>query len=222
MTRLIPLQYADARASQSAHTLADLRFRALLSEAQWAQLPPAIRRRFAKRLEDGGTIVYAGRVTETVMSRVGAALAQAARIIGGPLPTARDIDVPSVVTVTEDFRAGGQIWTRLYARRRGFPQVIHSSKRFAGPTGLEEHVGCGVGMTLTVCTTERALIFKSARYFLEIGRWRAYLPNWLCPGALTVTHAEIAPTRFAFTLDIVHPWLGLLIHQYAVFEESCT
>jgi hypothetical protein len=181
-----------------------------------------LRRRFAKRLEDGGTIVYTGRVTETAMSRAGAALAQVARLIGGPLPTARDVDVPSVVTVTEDFRAGGQVWTRLYARRSGFPQVIHSSKRFAGPTGLEEHVGSGVGMTLTVSTTERALIFKSARYFFEMAQWRVYLPRWLSPGALTVTHAEIDANRFAFTLDIVHPWLGQLIHQRAVFEESRT
>jgi hypothetical protein len=227
MPRLNPHQNVDTRAPQpdaaiADVTLADLRFRALLSDAQWAQLPAAIRRRFAKRLADGGTIVYSGRVIETMMSRAGAILAHGARLIGGPLPTACDVDVPSVVTVTEDFAAGGQVWTRLYARRRGFPQVIHSSKRFAGPTGLEEHVGYGVGMTLTVGTTADALIFKSARYFFEVGRWRCYLPLWLCPGALTVTHSEIDPTRFCFTLEIVHPWLGQLIYQRAVFEESRT
>jgi Domain of unknown function (DUF4166) len=222
MTRMMPLPHVDVTAPPSDLVWVDLRFRALLSDASWAQLPPAVRRRFAKRLADGATVVYSGRVTETVMSRAGAALAQCARLIGGPLPTACDVNVPSVVTVTEDLSAGGQIWTRIYARRHGFPQVIHSSKRFAGPTGLEEHVGYGVGMTLTVCTTEQALIFKSARYFLDVARWRIYLPAWLCPGALTVTHAEINPARFSFTLDIVHPWLGLLIHQRAEFEESST
>jgi hypothetical protein len=128
--------------------VADPRFRALLSEADWAALPPPIRRRFSKRLADGNTAIYVGEIRESWMSRIGWLLAQVLRLIGGPLPTAADTGVPSVVTVTEDMATGGQIWTRLYARRRGFPQVIHSSKRFAGPTGLEEYVGFGIGVSL--------------------------------------------------------------------------
>ena len=203
-----------------AQPLGDLRFRALLADQQWARLPPAIRRRFSKRLAGGSTVVYTGRVTEMTMSRLGSALAHLARLIGGPLPTSCDVDVPSVVTVTEDMRSGGQIWTRLYARRRGFPQVIHSSKRFAGPTGLEEHVGCGVGVTLMVRATDNALVFASDRYFVDVGRLRVWLPQWLCPGKLTVTHGELDATHFAFTLDLVHPVLGPLMHQRATFEES--
>src|SRR4029450_11978184 len=139
--------------------LGDLRFRALMTEADWASLPLAIRRRFSKRLAAGQTIVYAGEIVESWMSRAGWWLAQAARLIGAPLPPTRDtqgrrtrvpvVHVASVVTVTEDVATSGQIWSRLYARRKGFPQVIHSSKRFAGPTGLEEYVGWGIGMTLT-------------------------------------------------------------------------
>ena len=144
--------------------LGDLRFRALMSEADWASLPLAIRRRFSKRLAGGQTIVYAGEILESWMSRAGWWLAQAARLIGGPLPLTRDaqvrsgrspaLRVASVVTVTEDMATGGQIWTRLYARRKGFPQVIHSSKRFAGPTGLEEYVGRGIGG----CSCHRGLL----------------------------------------------------------------
>jgi len=199
--------------------LRDLRFRALMSEAEWAALPPPIRRRFSKRLAGGKTIVYVGEVLETWMSRAGWWLVQAARLVGGPLPVTRNVHLPSVVTVTEDRATGGQIWTRLYTRRNGFPQVIHSSKRFAGPTGLEEYVGRGVGMTLKVYVREGALIFRSQDYFLELLGRRVILPKWLCPGALSVTHAELPDQKFSFTLQIIHPRLGLLVRQMAIFRE---
>src|SRR5690242_15034491 len=134
----VALDIPLAPQSEPSAELLDLRFRALMSEAEWVSLPAAIRCRFSKRLADGRTAVYAGEVLETTMSRAGWWLAQAARLVGGPLPTSRSAHVPSVVTVTEDKSSGGQIWTRLYARRRGFPQVIHSAKRFLGPSGLEE------------------------------------------------------------------------------------
>ena len=88
-----------------------------MRESEWASLPLAIRRRFSKRLPAGGTTVYAGEVLETAMSRAGWWLAQALRLIGGPLPTHAQRHVPSVVTVTEDQASGGQIWTRIYGRR---------------------------------------------------------------------------------------------------------
>lgn len=207
------------RAEGADASLGDLRFRALMPEAEWNSLPAGIRRRFSKRLADGKTVTYAGNVLETRMSRLGWLLAQASRLIGGPLPTSRDA-LPSVVTVTEDMAGGGQIWTRLYARRHGFPQVIHSAKRFGGDTGLEEHVGMGVGMALTISAENGALVFRAARYFLALGRWRLVLPPWLTPGALTVTHAECGDGRFLFQLDVIHPRFGALIRQSAMFRET--
>ena len=99
-----------------------------------------------------------------------------ARLIGGPLPTGTETGVPMVVTVTEDAASGGQIWTRICARTRGFPQVIHSSKRFAGPTGLEEYVGYGVSMALRISVEHEALVFRSVGYALQVGRLRLPLP----------------------------------------------
>jgi len=199
--------------------LGDLRFRALLSEEEWTSLPPAIRRRFSKRLAGGHTIVYAGEILESWTNRAGWWLAQAARLIGGPLPLTRDAHVPSVVTVTEDVATSGQIWTRLYARRRGFPQVIHSAKRFSGPTGLEEYVGYGIGMTLTVYARAGALVFRSEAFFLQLFGRRFFLPRWLCPGTIYVTHAEVPDKKFSFTLQIIHPRFGLLLRQMALFRE---
>ena len=97
---------------------------------------------------------------------------------------------------------------------------MHSSKRFAGPTGLEEYVGRGIGMALTVHVEDRALVFRAAHYFVQLGGFRIRLPAWASPGALSVTHAELGDGRFLFKLDIVHPRLGPLILQTAAFQEA--
>ncbi|MEO8317062.1 MAG: DUF4166 domain-containing protein [Bradyrhizobium sp.] len=200
--------------------LDDYRFHDLLPDEDWGRLPLAIWRRFSKRFADGETVVYVGEVEEASSSRAGWWLAQLARAIGGPLPTGTETRVPMVVTVTEDAASGGQIWTRICARSRGFPQVIHSAKRFAGPTGLEEYVGCGVSMALHISVEHEALVFRSAGYALQIGWLRLSLPERLTPGALTVTHSDLGDGLFRFTLDIVHPRFGRLIRQSAVFREA--
>jgi Domain of unknown function (DUF4166) len=197
----------------------DTRFRALMRTEDWESLPVAIRRRFSKRLNNGATVLYAGEVLETKMSRVGWLWAQLLRLIGGPLPLARNRHVPAVVVVTEDHASRGQIWTRLYGQPGRFAQVVQSAKRFAGPTGLEEYVGYGVGMTLTVEAREGALIFRSKDYFVELLGRRWLLPAWLAPGDTVVTHAELPDGRFSFTLQLIHPRLGYLIRQMGMFRE---
>jgi Domain of unknown function (DUF4166) len=200
--------------------LCDIRFRALLPDDDWKHLPPATRQRFSKRLADGRTAIYVGEVIEISFSRVGWWLAQIARLIGGPLPISTDTHVPSIVTVTEDAATSGQVWTRIYARRDGFPQVIHSSKRFAGPTGLEEYLGFGVGMALRIAVDDGALLFRSADYFVQAGDLKFSLPAFLTPGAMTVTHTDLGSGTFQFTLEIIHPRLGMLVRQLAVFREA--
>ena len=217
-----PVELKPTPPSTPTSQPSDFRLRALMSEADWASLPAAVRRRFSRHLASGQSIVYSGEILESRMSRAGWWLAQAARLIGGPLPLTRSAHsacthVPSVVTVTGGM--GGQIWTRLYARRNGFPQIIHSSKRFAGPTGLEEYVGYGVGMALTVYARDGALVFRSQDYFIQLLGRRFFLPAWLTPGTLYVTHAQLPDSKFSFTLQIFHPRLGLLVRQMAIFRE---
>jgi hypothetical protein len=206
--------------SPQPEALGDTRFRTLLGAEAWRTLPSPIRQRFSKRLPPGGSVVYTGEIVEAELSRAGRVLAHLCRLIGGPLPLATDTGVASVVTVTEDARNGGQVWTRLYASRSGFPQTIHSTKRFEGETGLEEHIGCGIGMSLSVSAEESALVFRQHRYFVACGGFRLGLPSWLTPGRLTVKHIELGGGRFAFTLDVVHPSLGQLIHQRVVFRDG--
>ena len=137
-TMSIPDELRRVSPPVSDDSLGDLRFRALLSDEEWCSLPPPVRRRFSKRLAGGRTAVYAGEVLATRMNRAGWCLAQLARLIGGPLPLSCDANMPSVVTVTEDMATGGQIWTRLYARRRRlsadhpFLQALCRSDRHRG------------------------------------------------------------------------------------------
>ncbi|MBV8567197.1 MAG: DUF4166 domain-containing protein [Methylobacteriaceae bacterium] len=204
----------------ASEDLGDLRFRALMTEAQWAALPLPIRRRFSKQLAAGETIIYVGEVLGTRMTSAGRLLAEAARLIGSPFPRIKGPGTACVVAVTEDRATGGQNWTRLYVRRHGFPQIIHSRKRFAGPTGLEECIGFRIGMALTITVSDEALVFRSAGYFVTLFGRRLPLPAWATPGSLTVTHMEAGDGRFIFTLDVVHPMFGALISQKAVFREA--
>lgn len=197
----------------------DSRFQNLLPPDAWNALPYAVQRRFSKRVSAGRTIVYIGLVTAARFSRLGWLLAQAARMIGGPLPTSGDTSVPAIVTVTEDRVGGGQIWTRVYARRRGFPQVINSAKRFTGPTGLAEDLGFGLGMALLVEGEARGLAFRSAHFYVALLGRRVRLPRWLTPGDVLVRHIDTGGGRFVFTLELRHPLAGLLFYQEVEFAD---
>jgi hypothetical protein len=212
-------RFASASLPAAAPALGDLRFRRLVGEAGWADLPEAVRLRFARRAAGGRTILYAGEIVSARMSRLGWWLAQAARLVGGPLPRGCDVGVPAAVSVTEDPATGGQCWTRIYGRRRGFPQAIHSAKRFGGPTGLEEYLGLGFGIALRLRVEDGALHFDSDHYFVRLGELRLRIPAWLAPGRMRVSHVDFGAGRFAFVLSLDHPWFGALVHQVGLFHE---
>lgn len=214
-TALQPLPSAPRTAA-----LADLRFCSLLGEAAWSELPEPVRRRFSKRLAPGEMAIYRGTVTLTQLSRAGRILSFLTRAIGAPLPLSDGATGPALVAVTEDAALGGQSWTRIYARPGGAPQTIHSTKRFRGETGLEEYVGYGIGMALAVSVEEGALVFRSAGYFLEIGRWRWRIPRAFEPGRMQITHRDETDGTFSFRLTLEHPLLGRLLHQLALFSDT--
>ena len=219
MRRVTAKRVETDRDPSAGDAIGDLRFRALLGAEGWALLPPAIRARFGKRVRGGASVTYAGEIVESRRNPLGWALAQLARMVGAPLPLDRDLGVPAVVSVTEDPAGGGQFWTRVYGRGRGFPQVIHSAKRFAGPTGLEEYLGLGFGIALRVEARADRLLFVSDHYFLRVLGCRVPLPRWLSPGALTVAHVDRGEGAFTFELTLVHPLAGELMRQVGLFRE---
>jgi hypothetical protein len=214
----------DPRLEGSSHAdaegVVDLRFRALVGEAGWSRLPVAVQRRFSKPLAPGAVLLYAGEVLETRLSRLGKLLSFLARAIGAPLPLDDGMTGGATVAVMENAGLGGQSWTRAYARAGRFPQVIHSAKCFAGPIGLEEHVGCGIGMSLAVTEEEGALVFRSVRYFVAIGRLRLSIPRVMEPGAMKVVHKDEGDGTFLFTLELRSHRFGVLIRQAARFRDA--
>jgi hypothetical protein len=220
-----PIPFVESGAAYPARPCAaeaaeDTRFRRLLPLAAWAGLPASVRARFSKRISAGATVVYKGHVTNVRYSAAGWLLAQVLRIAGARLPLSRAEGLESVVTVTEDRHSGGQFWTRMFARERGFPQMIHSVKRFAGPTGLEEALPFGIVMALRLSVVQQTLCFTSAGYTIRVGRWHLPLPRALTPGDLTVTHTGLDAHAFRFTLTLTHAVLGTLLHQEAVYAED--
>ncbi len=198
----------------------DSRFRRLLGNAAWNQLPEAVRSRFSHRMRGSEVALYAGEIVETRIAFAGWLLSQLCRLIGAPLPLHPDAGVPAVVVVSEDPASAGQQWTRIYHRHRGPPQLIVSAKTFSGPTGLEEHLGWGIGMALRVTAGADRLVFDSEHYFWRLGKWRFTLPGWLEPGHTRVTHRDLGDGSFAFDLEVVHPLFGRLIDQQVLFHDQ--
>jgi hypothetical protein len=163
--------------------------------------------------------VYRGEVASTERTRVGWLWVQLLRVIGAPLPTGMLVHKQSVVVVTQQ-SPQVQCWTRIYHGDGHLPQVIRSTKRFAGPTGLEECVGGGISMALKVGVDSRTLVFRSVGYHWRIGGVTLPVPIWLTPGWVEVRHCEEGDGWFSFVLTVVHPWWGLIFRQVARFKDG--
>lgn len=204
-------------------SITELRFRRLLNDIQWAKLPKAIKKRFSHKPLTGHTKVYHGKIIETNMNWIGKTLSRVMLLLGGSLPLdTNNGGAEALVTVSAYNGANGndaQVWTRQYARRNRAPQIIQSRKQFSGPTGLEEFLGQGIGMTLKLEATDNALLFIAERFFVEIFGRRIYLPKALNPGALTISHINQTDNTFIFGMTLVHPLFGKLVSQSILFTD---
>lgn len=196
------------------------KFETLMTPHDWAALPKSVQARFTQKPNAPAIRLYRGYVVYTRRNFFGGLLANCLRIIGAPLPLDTDnSDADAVVTVTPGSNGEGQVWTRHYARRARFPQIIQSAKRFSGPTGLEEYIGYGVGMSLKLRVEDSVLLFKSDHYFFKLGRFKLRLPTWVSPGDLIVSHADHGEGWFEFGLNLTHRIFGTLFDQSIMFQD---
>ena len=192
-------------------------FRALVGADGWRRLDADIRRRFAPG-HAATAIRYRGAM-DVERSAIGMVFAILAQLVGAPLPVRRADAAPTVVRVWDD-RRGGVVWERrLYLRPDRPPARIRSTKRLDPRGALLECVDGGLGMVLAVFEEDRCLVFESRCYFFALGAMRIPIPAFLTPGRCRVTHAAVAPTRFRFTLEMVHPVWGRTFHQTGLFDD---
>jgi hypothetical protein len=195
-------------------------FRTLLGEQAWRQLPWSVQQRFERDPAPGAAVVYHGYVVSTERSLAGRFWAQVLRVVGAPLPLGAMRRATTTVVVTADADGHGQCWTRLYHQPGRLPQVIRSRKLFAGQSGLEEQVGGGICMALTVSVEMQTLVFRSAGYHWRCSRMKLSLPAWLTPGNVEVRHREEREGLFSFVLTIDHPWYGRVFRQISYFKDA--
>jgi Domain of unknown function (DUF4166) len=215
----------------SAQTVTDSigSYAELLGVDAWSSLPANVRARFDPNDPTNANKTYRGEVVSTHISSIGHILVQLARVVGAPLPLENGATGPATVVLSNlqqahTAKSSSQVWTRIYARSSGLsgvalPQVIQSAKRFAGPTGLEEHLGFGLVMPLVLSVEGRDLAFRATRFQLVILTRRFTLPRWLTPFDCEVIHRDEGSGQFTFILSLTHPRLGRLVHQVAKFSD---
>jgi Domain of unknown function (DUF4166) len=221
-------RFSPASVDKPIETSRPQGFEDLLAPSHWARLPSQIRQRFSCHIKVGQSRLYSGRVLTTHLSFLGQILAYLLVPFGAPLPLHETVGgEAAIVAVTADTSSkgqGAQVWSRQYSRSGGFPQTIYSTKRFAGPTGLEERLGPGlgeaIGMSLSLSSDDKALHFISQRYFLWLFGIRIWLPKWLEPGQMVVSHEIVNATQFIFRLKLTHPLFGVLVEQACLFHDT--
>jgi len=225
---MVAFKFEDGEWDSAAHPkpdipIGDLRFRRLFTNEDWARLPLAVRTRFGRKVAIGEALVYRGHVDFNRVNNWGKLLNKVLRFVGAPLPLdTQNSGAAAIVTVTEA-PDGGQIWMRQYARqdrKQMFPQVIQSAKRFTGATGIEEHIGRGIGMSLVPLVEGHELVFRAKDIFWDILGLRLTLPKWLGPNVLRAGHEELGNGAFAFTLRLEHKWFGTLLDQRVWFQDG--
>ncbi len=191
-------------------------FEALVGAAAWAELPPAVRRRFDAAAHRSPH-AYPGLMAVRA-SWFGRLLAQICRLAGTPIALWVGDAVPVSVLVWPA-ADGGMVWDRTYAFE-GRPQVTVTSRKVMDRDGhLLEIAQGGVGMKLAVAVEDGALTFRSRGYFWRVGPLRLAIPLLLTPGRALIVHRDNGGGVFTFSMRFVHPLAGETLFQEGRFKD---
>ena len=163
-----PANFYEDRSYDKAQT-GYVDFRALLGEAAWQRLVPAVRERFSNDHSRSVTTVYTGQMNEISCNAPGWFLAQACRLLGTPLTSYSGRNIPTSVHVYDDENNKGTVWERRYRFPGIKPLQIRSSKCLDRDKSLLESVDGGVRMRLHVYEKDGQLIFVSNLMSKTIG-----------------------------------------------------
>lgn len=185
----------------------------------WESLAENIRKRFDHDPFPGETIRYSGTMSRVKCSRIGKLLAWFIQYTGA-LMTHEGNDIPVEISV----------WTEpgnkaVFKRREyQFPKIkpfVFRSRMLRDDRGrLVEHVGGGFGMYIRVRAVDHNLHFEDDGYFVEYFGLRLSIPGLLAPGRVRLRHEDIAVDEFAITIEIVHPFFGLMYYQQGNFRHE--
>jgi hypothetical protein len=210
------LDLAPGTRARPARTSLHPDFRRLVGDVAWASLPEAVRVRF-DAASHRTPRRYPGAM-DVRMNWLGWLFAQSCRLIGTPLSPWSGAAVP--VTVTVRLLPGGAVlWGRTYAYP-GRRALTIASRKEVGPGGaLLEITRGGLGMRLALTVEDRALVFRSTRYFLRLGVLSLPIPLSLTPGRACVVHRDLGGGRFHFGLSFVHPLAGETFSNAGDFQD---
>ena len=214
-----PVPISIEGAADPAEVEAGREIRALVGEAGWRRLRPAIRERFGHAPKAGDTWLLRGVMSEVSATRVGRLMAWASRLFGGPVTHLTGRDVPVDVYVYEDMVLGGTVWERRYDFGRPKRAVARTTKRMDASGRLLECFGLGLGMELEVYEERGALNFRSRRFYADLMGRRIRFPYLLSPGTLLVEHIDEGNGLFRFRMTVNHPIFGRVFFQDGIFQK---
>jgi len=194
--------------------------RQVLGEADWQELPRAVRARFA----DGcRSVDYVGVFEVVRASALGRVIAQVARLIGTPVVPWVGTNLRAVVHVGP--AGGGVAWERAYHRPGGERCLVRSVKVVTPDLQMVERLPAGLCMPLHVFTSRGILHFVSRGYYFRLGlpgghELHLSLPAWCSPGETHVEHIDEGSGWFRFTMTVTHPRFGEMFYQTGRFHSA--